>query len=261
MGRVFEAFFYNERSSLDLGLKIEGKSILNGPEPDLQEYEIPGRDGKVYLSNRRRRSVEVSYDTFLKVPRPEDKQGYVTAIKGWLLGNPGEYLRLEDTYDLEHFRRAAYTAGLDFIDEWDLFTKQTITFSCLPYRYLKTGEQSIPAQSGTVSAYNPTAFEAFPKLGFALGFQFSGGAITFQVDSSAGEYTGTLRGIPAKYAGLQVVVDSDSKTVGVLMPDFTVIPTAQLESFPVFRSGENQVSVTGGSGVSLAYAVPMWREL
>lgn len=261
MGRVFEAFFYNERSSLDLGLKIEGKSILNGPEPDLQEYEIPGRDGKVYLSNRRRRSVEVSYDTFLKVPRPEDKQGYVTAIKGWLLGNPGEYLRLEDTYDLEHFRRAAYTAGLDFTDEWDLFTKQTITFSCLPYRYLKTGEQSIPAQSGTVNAYNPTAFEAFPKLGFALGFQFSGGAITFQVDSSAGEYTGTLRGIPAKYAGLQVVVDSDSKTVGVLMPDFTVIPTAQLESFPVFRPGENQVSVTGGSGVSLAYAVPMWREL
>lgn len=261
MGRVFEAFFYNERSSLDFGLKIEGKSILNGPEPDLQEYEIPGRDGKVYLSNRRRRSVEVSYDTFLKVPRPEDKQGYVTAIKGWLLGNPGEYLRLEDTYDLEHFRRAAYTAGLDFIDEWDLFTKQTITFSCLPYRYLKTGEQSIPAQSGTVSAYNPTAFEAFPKLGFALGFQFSGGAITFQVVSSAGEYTGTLRGIPAKYAGLQVVVDSDSKTVGVLMPDFTVIPTAQLESFPVFRPGENQVSVTGGSGVSLAYAVPMWREL
>lgn len=261
MGRVFEAFFYNERSSLDLGLKIEGKSILNGPEPDLQEYEIPGRDGKVYLSNRRRRSVEVSYDTFLKVPRPEDKQGYVTAIKGWLLGNPGEYLRLEDTYDLEHFRRATYTAGLDFIDEWDLFTKQTITFSCLPYRYLKTGEQSIPAESGTVSAYNPTAFEAFPKLGFALGFQFSGGAITFQVDSSAGEYTGTLRGIPAKYAGLQVVVDSNSKTVGVLMPDFTVIPTAQLESFPVFRPGENQVSVTGGSGVSLAYAVPMWREL
>ena len=261
MGRVFEAFFYNERSSLDLGLKIEGKSILNGPEPDLQEYEIPGRDGKVYLPNRRRRSVEVSYDAFLKVPRPEDKQGYVTAIKGWLLGNPGEYLRLEDTYDLEHFRRAAYTAGLDFIDEWDLFTKQTITFSCLPYRYLKTGEQSIPAESGTVSVYNPTAFEAFPKLGFALGFQFSGGAITFQVDSSAGEYTGTLRGIPAKYAGLQVVVDSDSKTVGVLMPDFTVIPTAQLESFPVFRPGENQVSVTGGSGVSLAYAVPMWREL
>ena len=112
-----------------------------------------------------------------------------------------------------------------------------------------------------MSVYNPTAFEAFPKLGFVLGFQFSGGPITFQVVSSAGEYTGTLRGIPAKYAGLQVVVDSDSKTVGVLMPDFTVIPTAQLESFPVFRPGENQVSVTGGSGVSLAYAVPMWREL
>ena len=42
-----------------------------------------------------------------------------------------------------------------------------------------------------------------------------------------------------------MVVDSGSKTVGVL-PDFTVIPTAQLDSFPVFRPGENQVSVTGG---------------
>ena len=235
-----KAFYFNEISSRSFRLVIESKNILGSPEPDLQEYQIPGRDGSVFISNKRRRNVEVSYDTFLRVSHMEDLQPYVTGIKGWLLADPGAYFRLEDDYDLAHYRMAAYL---------------------LPYRYLKTGEQSIPAESGTVSAYNPTAFEAFPKLGFVLGFQFSGGPITFQVVSSAGEYTGTLRGIPAKYAGLQVVVDSDSKTVGVLMPDFTVIPTAQLESFPVFRPGENQVSVTGGSRVSLAYAVPMWREL
>lgn len=256
-----KAFYFNEISSRSFRLVIESKNILGSPEPDLQEYQIPGRDGSVFISNKRRKNVEVSYDTFLRVSHMEDLQPYVTGIKGWLLADPGTYFRLEDDFDLAHYRMAAYISGIEFDNAWRWAARQTLTFSCLPYRYLKTGEQPVAAESGTVSVYNPTAFEAFPKLGFALGFQFSGGAITFHVVSSAGEYTGTLRGIPAKYAGLQVVVDSDSKTVGVLMPDFTVIPTAQLESFPVFWPGENQVSVTGGSGVSLAYAVPMWREL
>ena len=47
---VFNAFFFGEVTSRDYNLVIESKSILNAPEPDLQEYEIPGRDGTVFIS-------------------------------------------------------------------------------------------------------------------------------------------------------------------------------------------------------------------
>ena len=66
---VFNAFFFDEVTSRDYNLVIESKSILNAPEPDLQEYEIPGRDGTVFISNNRRRNVDISYTTFLKIGR------------------------------------------------------------------------------------------------------------------------------------------------------------------------------------------------
>ena len=169
-----KAFYFNEISSRSFRLVIESKNILGSPEPDLQEYQVPGRDGSVFISNKRRKNVEVSYDTFLRVSHMEDLQPYVTGIKGWLLADPGAYFRLEDDYDLAHYRMATYLSGIEFDNAWRWAARQTLTFSCLPYRYLKTGEQPVAAESGTVSVYNPTAFEALPKLGFALGFQFSG---------------------------------------------------------------------------------------
>ena len=87
---VFNAFFFDGVTSRDYNLVIESKSILTAPEPDLQEYEIHGRDGTVFISNNRRRNVDISYDTFLRVPSQEDIQPYVTSIKNWLVAKPGQ---------------------------------------------------------------------------------------------------------------------------------------------------------------------------
>ena len=83
---VFNAFFFDEVTSRDYNLVIESKSILNAPEPDLQEYEIPGRDGTVFISNNRWRNVDISYTTFLRVPIQEDIQ----PGKGWTLNTRGD---------------------------------------------------------------------------------------------------------------------------------------------------------------------------
>ena len=53
-------------------------------------------------------NARVSYETFLKVAEPWDFPQWTGAVKGWLLGKPGQYLRLEDDYDLDHYRLAAY---------------------------------------------------------------------------------------------------------------------------------------------------------
>ena len=103
---VFNAFYFDGVSSLDRGLRIERKAIYNAPAPIFTEYQIPGRDGAVYQFEGYE-NARVSYETFLKVAEPWDFSQWTGAVKGWLLGKPGQDLRLEDDYDLAHYRLAS----------------------------------------------------------------------------------------------------------------------------------------------------------
>ena len=125
---MLKAFYFNEISSLSNGLVVEHKHILSAPEPDLLSYEIPGRDGTVYLDTGRRKNIDISYDTYLHVQKSMDKQAWITGIKQWLLSNPGHYFKLEDDFDLDHYRMAAYAQGLEVQDEWRWDTRQTPPF-------------------------------------------------------------------------------------------------------------------------------------
>ena len=256
---VFNAFFFDEVTSRDYNLVIESKSILNAPEPDLQEYEIPGRDGTVFISNNRRRNVDISYTTFLRVPIQEDIQPYVTSIKNWLLAKPGQYLRLEDTYDLEHYRLATYRQGLDFEHTWRWYTRQTATFSCKPYRYLRDGDNRVTASAGQAVVYNPTMFDALPEIYLYLGQNYGGSSnITITYEDGT-KYEQTVSGITRQYVGTNVILDAENQVVKAEFPE-ALINTAELAVFPSLKPGTNTISITGG-GMSGFAVVPHWREL
>lgn len=59
---ILNSFYFDGISSRERGLVIESKSVLNGPEPRLQEWDVPGRDGTAYLFEGYQ-NVEVSYTT------------------------------------------------------------------------------------------------------------------------------------------------------------------------------------------------------
>lgn len=254
---VFNAFYFDGVSSLDRGLRIERKSIHNAPAPIFTQYQIPGLDGTVYqfegFDNAR-----VSYETFLKVAEPWDFPQWTGAVKAWLLGKPGQYLRLEDDYDLDHYRLAAYTSGLDWTQDWKRFARATIEFSCKPYRYLKSGEEQVSAQAGeSLTLYNPTAFPALPELSIFLGAGFGGGNITLSVQYEGGSYSQVLSGVPSSQAGAILTLDCERQTVSNRSG---LLPSAELAEFPALQPGENSVSVTG-SGLSGFGVTPHWREL
>ena len=256
---VFNAFFFGEVTSRDYNLVIESKSILNAPEPDLQEYEIPGRDGTVFISNNRRRNVDISYTTFLRVPIQEDIQPYVTSIKNWLLAKPEQYLRLEDTYDLEHYRLATYRQGLDFEHIWRWYTRQTATFSCKPYRYLRDGDNRVTASAGQAVVYNPTVFDALPEIYLYLGWTYGGSSNITITYADGTKYEQTVSGITSQYAGTHVILDAENQVVKAESPE-ALINTAELAVFPSLKPGTNTISITGG-GMSGFAVVPHWREL
>ena len=256
-----KAFYFKGISSLDLGLRIESKQILDGAAPQFETYQVPGRDGPLY-ERTGYEPVPVQYNVYLKAPRPQNMTGWVGSVKAWLQKDQGSYFRLNDDYDLTHYRMAAYLSGLPVTNDWKLFSRMSLEFSAKPYRYLLSGEEVLELANGQeTEVYNPTAFEALPTFAIHLGIQWSQQPITLTVEGEEGEtYSQQLTGIPTNLLGGTVLVNSDTQTVRSDLPGKPMIPTAQLDLFPVLWPGKNKVTV-GASGISSTSLTPYWREL
>ena len=254
---ILNSFYFDGVCSRERGLVIESKSVLNGPEPRLQEWDVPGRDGTAYLFEGYQ-NVEVSYTTFLKACREEELPQRAGALKAWLQGKPGEYLRLEDDYDPDHYRLASYGGGLDFESRWKLFARQTATFSCKPYRYLRSGENRLSSQGDGLTVFNPTGFESLPVVELYLGMSFSGDVTIQAAYEDGSTYEHTITGIPARLAGTNLTLDCERQLVRDSLG--ALVQSAELEEFPALRPGKNMISVSG-SGLSGFGVIPRWREL
>lgn len=254
---ILNSFYFDGISSRERGLVIESKSVLNGPEPRLQEWDVPGRDGTAYLFEGYQ-NVEVSYTTFLKACREEELPQRAGALKAWLQGKPGEYLRLEDDYDPDHYRLATYGGGLDFDSRWKLFARQTATFSCKPYRYLRAGEHRLSSRGNTLTVFNPTEFEALPVMELYLGENFSGDVVLQAEYEDGSVYEQTLTGIPARLAGTVLYLDCERQLIRDSLGE--LVQSGELEEFPTLLPGKTQLTVSG-SGLSGFGVVPRWREL
>ena len=253
---VFNSFSFGGVDSLRNGLYIETKNTLGGAEPDVEEYEIPGRDGTAYHWNRRYRNVTVEYDTFLKVPEQEDLPRFTGDIKRWLLARPGEYLRLTDTYDPDHFRMAVYAGGLDIDNVAQRFTRQTISFSCLPYRYRKTGENELDIGESPY-LINDTGFDALPLIKISLLKGNLTPTVSIRIDYEDG--TACVQDL----GGLGEEQDTavlDCENQLIFDGNGELITYNTLESFPALKPGENKITVTGPRVRSVT-VTPRWREL
>lgn len=252
-------FYFNGVSSLNNGIVVSRKSVLNGPEPILEEYQIKKRDGRFFLFTGYS-NIEVEYETVLKVPEPWSFSAWMSTVKGWLLGNPGKYMELSDTYDLEHYRQAAYIDGLEVKNEWKTASRQNIRFSCKPYRYLKTGDDMVSGSAATsLTVYNPTSFDAKPLIQVTHGMSFASSAVLTISYEDGTQYEGNLSNLGQ--SDFAFVIDSEEQIIRngneQTSPELFA---AELDFFPVLKPGENTISISG-SGLSTLGVWPKWREL
>ena len=222
---VFNAFYFDGVSSLQMGLKIESKT----------------------------------YTTFLKVGDPSDFPLNAGAIKGWLQKDPTKFYRLEDDYDLDHYRKAAYQGGVNFETGWKRFARLPINFTCDPYRYLRNGDQRETASStSSIELYNPTSFEALPEIVVFYGSFNGTGIINIEYEDGT-SYNGSFVGMYS--TGYAFLIDSEEQIFrNGDTDDSPIYPGAQLDIFPTLKPGKNTVSITV-SGASQWGVVPRWREL
>lgn len=226
---------FNNVSADSLGLLISGEGTFNAPALDGSSYTIPGRNGTLFLSNKRYNNITVKYPALLK------SSANAASLRAWLLSTQG-YKRLSDDYHIDEFRMARYSGGVDF-DMWfnNLRGEVTLSFDCKPQRFLTSGEATVSAvNEGTIT--NPTQFDALPLI------QITG--------SGAGELD--INGYVVTFSDIDGSVTLDCDIMDAYK-GLTPKNNTMSGEFPILSPGSNGVEWDGG--ITAVSITPRWWRL
>lgn len=153
---------FDGQNLAEWGLYISGDKTFGAPERDVDEVEIPGRDGTLTYDKGRFKNYTLEYDAGMLFDEQEEFRMKIARVRSFLCSRVG-YKRLEDTYHQDEYRMAKFVDGFDP----DVVMLQggtfTLEFDCKPQRFLKDGEKVAEfTTSGYV--YNPTDFTAKPLI-------------------------------------------------------------------------------------------------
>lgn len=240
------SFTYNGVSSLDMGLRIENKNVFSAPQYEVKFQSIPGRDGDLILPNGRYPNVQVTYSVFLPAKTLPELQRKLTAVKAWLFTEPDRYHELRDSYDTETFRRAVINTQLDIEDQLNRIGVFTVSFSCLPFKYLDSGQETITLTSSS-NLSNPTAFTAKPLI------RINGSGecrITFR---------NTTGGLRLDLTELDGYMEIDSEQMNCYKGAEPKNDCVEGNGFPVLLPGTNRIIFSGD--ITSVEIKPRWVTL
>lgn len=227
-------FMFNGKSSRNFGLYISGSGTFNAPERVSESIEIPGRNGKLTISQNRFQNITVSYPAFIRTDFSRNAQG----ARAWLLQNEG-YYRLEDTYHPDYYRMARFSGPIDFDMRFLNYSGETtLSFDCKPQRWSKNGENPVLYTQPAILMND--LFPALPLI------KVNGtGAGNLYV----GKYTVQMNEID-EYVML------DSETQNAYKDTLNKNGTISADKFPVLEPGENTISWDGG--ITSIEVTPRW---
>lgn len=163
---LYKGFLFDGIDSKGFGVYITGSAVYNAPEREIEEIEIPGRNGSYMLDRGRFHNVTVTYPAGMYAKDGEDFADGIRKLRNALSSRRG-YCKLIDEYNPLEYRMAVYKGGLDVdptaVNGDNKAAQFDIVFECKPQRYLIQGDEPVAVSSGG-KLYNPTMFEAHPLL-------------------------------------------------------------------------------------------------
>lgn len=243
------AFTYNGILSYNFGLRIESKNVFSAPQYDTSFQSIPGRDGDLILPNGRYPNVQVTYSVFLPAKTLAELQEKITAVKAWLYTEPDRYHELRDTYDTGTFRRAVINNALDIEDQLNKIGVFTVSFSCLPYKFLDSGQQAVTFTNGGGGATltNPTPFASKPLIRV----NGSGDGVLNVINPS-----GVLR---MQIEGINSFLYIDSEQMNCYKGATSMNDSVTADKYPALAAGQNVFVFSGG--ITSIAVTPRWVTL
>lgn len=152
---------YGGETSSDYGIVVGEVPSFDKPNRRANVFPVQGRNGSVIFQDGSFDDVARSYKVWLD----EDNNNLadkVNAVSGWLYSKTG-YQRLEDSFEPDVFRLAYYNGSGNVSNELMIYGETTLTFTCRPERFLKTGEETMTVSNGD-KLNNPTRFDAKPLI-------------------------------------------------------------------------------------------------
>lgn len=230
-------FTFNGTNSSAFDLYCSNGGTYDAPERDVSTVVVPGRNGELTIDNGRFTNAKVSFPCFVAKNFAENAE----KIREWLLAPVG-YCRLQDDAHPDEFRMARFVGGVEFEPNYtDKEATVELTFSCLPQRFLATGENTFTyTRSNGSTAANPTPFEAKPLLTIY----------------GTGSGTLTLAGktITISNIGSSVTIDCD--TMNAYNGAENRNGTVTLSGWPVLPPGASVYSFSGG--ITSIEIIPRW---
>ena len=233
--------FWAGRSSDDVHVVVERYPSVELAGRKLDTQSVPGRNGDLLFPQNAYQNYVQAYEIYVSAERIRLPRA-MREVANWLCG-PAGYQKLEDSYDVETYRRAYFAGPLDVESILHRFGRATIEFNCQPQRFLRAGDVSVQAAQGQ-ALLNPTAFAALPLITVT-----GTGAGTLTV----GDVTVTINSMPRGV----IVLDSD--TQNAYYGAFNLNSTISAPEFPTLLAGESAVRWTGG--ITSVEIIPRWWTL
>lgn len=227
----------------DFGLHVSGAGTYGSPERDVDEEEIPGRNGSLIFDNGRYKNADITYKVSMLCKTEDEYTRKMQELRSFLSSRIG-YKRLEDTYRDGEYRLATFIDGLDPDDEVMLRGSEfDLKFNCKPQRFLKAGEYNT-VFFGSGSVYNPTYFNSSPLIR-VYGY---------------GKLEVMSHEITVKEHSLSYIdIDSDLMDCFNGTTNCNELVTLSNNDFPVLTPGNNNISLD--SGITKIELTPRWYVL
>lgn len=125
--------YINDTNIGSYGIYISSDTILDSPQIDYTEYEIPARNGNVIQYNNRLKNMVRKFTCY--IPSMENVNTALKNLKYILYRNPG-YLKIASDYEsgLYQYGYLAQEIKVNPFDEYKIATFD-LYFSCQPYKY------------------------------------------------------------------------------------------------------------------------------
>ena len=232
------SFTFNGVNSLTYGLYVSGDKTFNSAEKDYTKVSVPGRSGDLLLFNNRYKNVNTTYRGIVI----SDYERHTADIRAWLLSADG-YCRLEDTYHPNEYRMASFAGPIEF-DTMMLEAGETeLVFDCKPQRWLKSGEEWITVNYGTIrSIFNPTLFSAKPIIRIYGSGRVQIGSGDITVNTPGNSY-----------------IDIDCDIQDCYESNINRNHQVTISKWPILNPGNNGISIS--EGVTKIQILPRWWTL
>ena len=233
---------FNGVRSTAVGVFVEKFPPRPIPKRKCETFSVPGRSGDVIVYEDAWENVRQRYDIYLSAEKP-GLPLVAARVARWLM-QPG-YQRLEDEYDRDTFRLAAFSGPTDLENTLNAFGRAAIEFDCQPQRFLKSGWQPSEISSGTVLR-NPTGYTARPMI-YILG----SGAASITMGSRTIAISAIANGMYLDCA------EEEAYTIyqGAVYP----LNTRISGNYPKLEAGDTAISWTGS--ISKLILTPRWFEI